>query len=469
MPLKPKIHKKNAVSDIVQKTCANGITLIAEPIEAVRTAAIGFWFNCGSRYEKEGHRGVSHFAEHMLFKGTESRSAFDIAAAFDRMGGYANAFTEREQVCLYCVVPAVHAEAALDILCDMSEHSVFPDAEIERERSVIESEITASLDDPEEAALDAVAEILWPDNPLSLPIAGTVEDVQKLDADFLRSWYADYFQNGDLTVCVSGNIDTDGIFRRLEKMAFRARKPAPQAISPSLQEIDKTLSPDKTACAKEAEADSALKPFADEKHGRIQFVTADFQQEQFFVLYPLPLPFSLKQYYAWAVLNALIGDTMSSRLFQALREKSGYCYTVYSFFSMYADCGYWCAYACAPKKNAAEIVAVMRSELALLLEKGFSGDEVQAAEEHVCGEEIINAEDTEHRMKRLARCRFFGFEQTNFDESIEAIRCLSDADLVCELGRLLNPAEEKTVVYGPKLNASVRKKIENYQKECTDK
>ena len=163
MPLKPKINKSSSNAGIVQKTCSNGVTLIAEPIEAVRTAAIGFWFSCGSRYEKEGHRGVSHFAEHMLFKGTESRSAFDIAAAFDRMGGYANAFTEREQVCLYCVVPAVHAGDALDILCDMAENSVFPDAEIERERFVIESEITASLDDPEEAALDAVAEILWPD------------------------------------------------------------------------------------------------------------------------------------------------------------------------------------------------------------------------------------------------------------------------------------------------------------------
>lgn len=454
MHLKPKINKSssNAAVDIVQKTCSNGVTLIAEPIEAARTAAIGFWFNCGSRYEKEGYRGVSHFTEHMLFKGTESRSAFDIAAAFDRMGGYANAFTEREQVCLYCVVPAVHAGDALDILCDMAENSAFPDAEIERERFVIESEITASLDDPEEAALDAVAEILWPDNPLSLPIAGTVEDVQKLSADFLRSWYADYFRNGDLTVCVSGNVDTDGIYRRLEKMALRTSK----TIS---GKTGKPLYSDRESIG---EKGAGGKPASDseEKKRRIHFLNADFQQEQFFVLYPLPYPFSLKTYYCFSVLNALIGDTMSSRLFQALREKSGYCYTVYSFFSMYADCGYWCAYACAPKKNAAEIVAVMRGELQLLIEKGFAADEVQAAKEHVCGEEIINAEDTEYRMKRLARCRFFGFEQTGFDDSIEAIRRLSDAELTGVLNVLLKIGEEQTVVYGPKLTAAVRKKIE---------
>ncbi|WP_428771698.1 pitrilysin family protein [Treponema sp. HNW] len=436
MPLKPKTYKINgAAADIVQKTCSNGVTLIAEPIAAARTAAIGFWFNCGSRYEKAGHRGVSHFAEHMLFKGTKSRSAFDIAAAFDRMGGYANAFTEREQVCLYCVVPALHVSAALDILCDMSENSVFPDAEIERERSVIESEITASLDDPEEAALDAVAEILWPDNPLSLPIAGTVEDVQKLDASFLRSWYADYFQNGDLNVCVSGNVDPDDIYRRLQKMKTRTVKPAQYA---PIQKTSASIG---------------------EKKRQVHFLNADFQQEQFFVLYPLPYPFSLKSYYCFSVLNALIGDTMSSRLFQALREKSGYCYTVYSFFSLYADCGYWCAYACAPKKNAVEIIAVVHGELELLIKKGFSPDEVQAAKEHVCGEEIINAEDTEYRMKRLARCRFFGFEQTGFDAAIDAIRHLTGEELMQVLKALLKTGEEQTVVYGPKLTASVRKKI----------
>ncbi|MGI5172534.1 insulinase family protein [Treponema sp. OMZ 840] len=459
MPLKPRIHKtNNAAADIVQKTCSNGVTLIAEPIEAVRTAAIGFWFSCGSRYEKAGHRGVSHFAEHMLFKGTKSRSAFDIAAAFDRMGGYANAFTEREQVCLYCVVPAVYARNALDILCDMTENSVFPDSELERERSVIESEIIASSDDPEEAALDAVAEILWPDNPLSLPIAGTVEDVQSLSADFLRSWYAEFFQQGELTVCISGNIDIFEMQNRLEKM--KNRNLSLQAGRHTEKNCHgKKSGAKKPGCTFECSSFCVKTENTDkDKAGRVHFITADFRQEQFFMLYPLSFPFSLKDYYCWAVLNALIGDTMSSRLFQALREKSGYCYTVYSFFSMYADCGYWCAYACAPKKNAADIISTVRAELALLVKNGFSADEVQAAKEHVCGEEIINAEDTEYRMKRLARCRFFGFPQTAFDDSLQAVRDLSAQALSESLHRLLNPQYEKLVVYGPKLSAAVRKK-----------
>ena len=435
MPLKRSTSKKTepAIRPVFKRRFLNGVTLIAEPIEAVRTAAIGFWFSCGSRYEQKGRRGISHFAEHMLFKGTKSRSAFDIASAFDRMGGYANAFTEREQVCLYCVIPSFYAEDALDILCDMAEHSVFSSEETERERTVIESEIEASADDPEDAALDAVSKILWPGDPLSFPIAGTVKDVRKLTADSVRSWYADFFQKGELTVCVAGNVKPEALCSRLKKLG--------QHAASALRQI-----PAKTAQKR--------------KNG-VHFLSADFQQEQFFVLYPLRFPFTLKDYYCWSVLNALIGDTMSSRLFQALRERSGYCYTVYSFFSLYADCGYWCAYACAPKKNAAKILASVRAELQLLADRGFGDDEIRAAKEHVCGEEIINAEDTEHRMKRLARCAFYGFVQTPFDESLKAIRSLTGDELESALQTLLASHEKIVVTYGPELSSSVQKKIKS--------
>ena len=449
MPLKRSTSKKNepAARPVFKRRFSNGVTLITEPIEAVRTVAIGFWFSCGSRYEQKGRRGISHFAEHMLFKGTKSRSAFDIASAFDRMGGYANAFTEREQVCLYCVVPSFYAENALDILCDMAEDSVFSSEETERERTVIESEIEASADDPEDAALDAVSEILWPGDPLSFPIAGTVKDVRKLTADSVRSWYADFFQKGELTVCVAGNVNPEALCSRLEKLGpHTACRPRIQSV-PAVAQIP---------------AAAPLSPTPKKRSkGGVHFLSADFQQEQFFVLYPLRFPFTLKDYYAWSVLNALIGDTMSSRLFQALRERSGYCYTVYSFFSLYADCGYWCAYACAPKKNAAKILAAVRDELQLLVQEGFGDDEIRAAKEHVCGEEIINAEDTEHRMKRLARCAFYGFEQTSFDESLKAIRGLTGEELESALQSLLASPEKIVVAYGPELSSSIQKKIKS--------
>src|SRR5574344_832053 len=148
----------------------NGVMLITEPVAAAKTTAIGFWFYGGSRLEPASLRGVTHFTEHMLFKGTQSRSAFDIACAFDRMGGYINAYTEREDVCVYCVVPSVHVTAALDIMCDMAEHAVFDAAEFERERKVVESEIITAEDDPDDSALDAVENAVWPRQMVSASI-----------------------------------------------------------------------------------------------------------------------------------------------------------------------------------------------------------------------------------------------------------------------------------------------------------
>lgn len=136
----------------------NNVLLITEPVEGVKTASIGFWFRTGSRFESAETRGVTHFVEHMLFKGTKTRSPFDIAVSFDRIGGYINAFTERENMCVHCVVPSAHVETALEVMCDMTQNSVFASEELERERDVIISEIISSQDDPEEAALDAASE-----------------------------------------------------------------------------------------------------------------------------------------------------------------------------------------------------------------------------------------------------------------------------------------------------------------------
>ena len=141
---------------------SNNVVLVTESVATVKTAAVGFWFPVGSRYEGEGQRGVCHFVEHMVFKGTTTRSAFDIALAFDRMGGYLNAFTDRETMCLHCVVPAIHLRQALEVMVDMASNSVFDQKELERERAVIQSEIVSSQDDPEEAALDAASEAVWP-------------------------------------------------------------------------------------------------------------------------------------------------------------------------------------------------------------------------------------------------------------------------------------------------------------------
>ena len=199
----------------------NNVLLITEPVEGVKTASIGFWFRTGSRFESAETRGVTHFVEHMLFKGTKTRSPFDIAVSFDRIGGYINAFTERENMCVHCVVPSAHVETALEVMCDMTQNSVFASEELERERDVIISEIISSQDDPEEAALDAASEAIWPGHPVSASIAGSVEDVQKLTRDSLLNWYEKYVVSGSLVVCVSGCVNEKSIAQNLSKLPSR--------------------------------------------------------------------------------------------------------------------------------------------------------------------------------------------------------------------------------------------------------
>ncbi len=419
-------------NNITQTILKNNITLITEAIDTVKTVAIGFWFQCGSRYEQKNEKGISHFVEHMLFKGTKTRTAFDIASSFDKIGGYVNAFTEREQVCLHCVVPAIHAHNAFEVLCDMIENSVFNEDEIERERKVIISEIISSLDDPEETALDASIETVWPDNPISSSILSTKKDIKKITRQSLKNWYKKYFVSGPLMVSVSGNVGETKIQSTLEKLSV-----------------------------KRALKDHAHSFIVPKWNRGTHFIEADFQQEQIFALYPVTVPLSFSDYFALAIVNALVGDTMSSRLFQSLREKSGSCYSVYSFVSMYSDCAYWCAYASASKKNVVSVVELLRSELNLILKDGFSDDEILAAKEHIIGEEIIASEDMEQRMKFLSKNYFLNFEQCSLDETITHIRSITIDDVYKVLRSFLLEKVEALLVYGPKVGSKVRKNLQN--------
>lgn len=425
------VCKDSNAHTVFQQRLQNGVVLISESVKTVKTVAIGFWFLCGSRYEGAKERGISHFTEHMLFKGTQKRSAYDIAVAFDRIGGYVNAFTEREHVCLHCVVSAIHTNSALEVLCDMIENSIFSDEEINRERMVIESEIISSQDDPEEAAHDAASEIVWPKNSISTPILGSKNTIKKLTREKLFNWYTDYFVTGNLTVTIAGNIDHTVVYTALEKLGNHRCDVPPRVKTSSIPNW---------------------------KAG-VHFIEADFQQEQLFVLYPLQFPFTQTEYYSWLILNALIGDTMSSRLFQALRERGGCCYNVYSFLSLYTDCGYWCAYASSTKKNTALVIKNIQKELLAVLKEGFTDNEITAAKEHICGEEIINSEDMEQRMKSLARNWYMDFSQYTPEQTIEAIRAVSKQNLIDVLTHLLDSKNESLLVYGPPLSTQAKKRL----------
>lgn len=407
---------------------SNNIVLITEPVATVQTAAVGFWFPVGSRHEEAGQRGVTHFVEHLLFKGTATRSAFDIALAFDRIGGYLNAFTDRESLCLHCVVPALHLGQALEVMVDMVSNSLFEEKEIERERAVIQSEIVSSQDDPEETALDAASEAVWPGHPLAAPIAGTVEEVGRLSRQMLVDWYHGHIVRGPLVICAAGNLDQEVLERVAAGLASRSDLGRNMSCRP------------------------VWKP-------GILFRDAPFRQMQFFLQLPACPPVSAKDYYCWAVANALVGDTMSSRLFQKLREEGGYSYNVYSFMTHYSDTTCWCAYASAARKDSQKVVETLYRELRWLKDGGFTPDELEAACQHVCGEEIIAAEDMEYRSKRLYRHYSLGFPQASTEEIINLIQGLSGQDVAAALDGLLDFRQTALLVYGSNPSEPFQKKI----------
>ncbi|MDR3284696.1 MAG: insulinase family protein [Treponema sp.] len=412
---------------ITRRQLPNGVPLITEEVPESRVCALSFRFAIGSRHESGQLSGITHFVEHLLFKGTANRSAFDIAAAFDRIGGYINAYTERECLVVYCVAPALHVETALEILCDMTEHSLFREEEIEREREVIISEIVSARDDPEEAAADAVAETVFPKQRISASISGSEKNIRSLSREDLFAWYTEKIARGPLSVYAAGGMDAAVVETCAASLSARTN------ISVELER-------------------PAWK-------SGVSLITADFRQEQFFFLTPLAYPLEERRCFAWAILNALIGDTMSSRLFQRLREENGFCYNVYSYFVLYEDAGFWCAYASSARKMTVQVVNALFEELHRLAAGGIGDDEISAAKEHLCGEEIISEEDMEYRMKRLMRNHLNGFERHTLEDTLVFIRDIRKDELELLLRELLDFQRMAFVVYGPALPIRTKKKI----------
>lgn len=399
---------------------SNGLHLITEPIAATKTVAIGFWFSRGSRDEEPGDYGITHFIEHMLFKGTPSHSAYDIARFFDRIGGYINAFTERELMCLYCVIPHDHAKEAIDILVDMIRHSLMDDAEIEKERSVIVSEILASLDDAEEMGIEKALEKIFLEHGLARPIAASVHDVESLECPRIRDYYRACFQNSSPLVTVAGNIQASKIQAQLEALSFQTGKP------PAL--------------------DSSIPLFHSGNHG----IKSRFGQSQIMLSYPIPRLDTEKDWFSWSIINAIIGDTVSSRLFQSLREQRGLCYSLFSFTALHRDSFLWAVYTATPPEKTAETVKTLRMELDLVGAAGFSEVEIADAKSHLTGEMLLSLDDIENRMKRLARQFLYNGQVLSIEESMNLLIQINADDINDTAKSVFVNKQESLTVYGPK-------------------
>jgi predicted Zn-dependent peptidase len=406
---------------IFTERLANGATLLLEPVDRTDTICIGFWFLHGSRDEGDAERGYSHFLEHMLFKGTARRSALAIAQEIDRVGGIINAFTEKEVTCVYAIMPREHLRLAFDVLTDMTVGSLLDEGELEKEKAVIINEIRSVDDSPEEKGHDRYLREMWGEHPLSRKITGEVEEVQGIGKESLERFYRSRIVAGNTIIAVAGNCSADEV-RDLANSVFPA---APVAAAPLRRSVPPWLR-------------------------KIAMVPDRFNQVQIYAGTCYPIDHDVDHYYTSLVFSTAFGESMSSRLFQKLREERGLCYTVYSFRSFFSDTGMWTIYANSTPQQAGEFLGALDAELKRLLGTPLSTREVDDAKSHLVGSMILSREDMETRMKRLVRQHMMMDHVLSFEESVAALQRVGTAETEDFARQRLRHESFSLLAYGSK-------------------
>lgn len=410
---------------IEQGTLANGVTLLCEPVTTTATCSIGFWYPSGSRDERSHQRGYAHFLEHMLFKGTAQRSALDIALQVDRVGGSINAFTDKETTCFYCTLPADHGELALDILCDMVSAAALAEEEIAKEKVVVSNEIRAAEDAPDEHGYQLFLEGLWRSHPLAARVAGVVEEVERIEARELAAFYRSRYHPRHLLVAAAGALDYDRLARMLSER----------------------LAADGAAGAGSA-AHAAPPRERPQRYAAREYTSGHYQQVQVYLGTTFDPAADIETYLALVVLSTAFGESMSSRLFQHLREDQGLCYAVESFRSHFSDIWGWGIYANAMPELAPRLLEAVNQELRRLADEPLSAPEVDAAVSHVTGSMVFAKEDMEARMKRLAgQYQMFG-RVIEMDQSALLLRAVTAREVAGLSCRLLQPGRFNLLAYG---------------------
>ena len=407
------------VRNIRRQKLPNGLTVITEQMQHIRSASIGVWLQTGSRDEDAEWNGISHFIEHMVFKGTTHRSAEDIARQVDSIGGNMDAFTAKECICFNVKVLDEHVPTALDILSDLVLNPVFDAADIARERGVIMEEIKMDEDNPDYLVHEIFTQNFWKDHPLGKPILGTKETVRKFEQQMLVDYYGSFFYPGNMIVAAAGSISHNH-FADLVRQKFSCLKPkqngfvqlAPQTFAKIVTRNKKSL-----------------------------------EQVQICMGVPAVHIADDRRYVAY-VLNTLLGGGMSSRLFQNIRENQGLCYAIYSDLNSYRDTG--CLSVCAGTSQewAAKVVESVVSEFRNLKNEPVSQEEISRAKAQLKGSLMLSLESSTARMSNLARQEMYFDRFFSLDEIIERIERVTAEQLQEMSHELFHPEKIAVTVLG---------------------
>jgi predicted Zn-dependent peptidase len=394
----------------------NGLRVLSEAIPAVRSVSFGIWVAVGSRDEDPIDNGVSHFLEHLLFKGTRRRSALDISASIEAVGGETNAFTAKEYTCYYARVLDADAPLAVDVMCDLIVDSVLTEPDVETERGVILEEIAMHDDEPGDEVHDLINEALYGiDSPLGRLISGTTESITPMTREQIHAFYRGRYIPANMVIAAAGNLDHDGIvtlvteaFARTGLLDATAAPVGRRAPSPT------ALVRQPTVLVREKDTEQAHVVLGCPAMGRLD-----------------------ERRFALGALNNSLGGGMSSRLFQEIREKRGLAYSVYSYTSLYADSGVFAVYAgCAPGK-VDEVLSLVRAELANVAAHGLTEAEVVRGKGMMKGSLVLGLEDTGSRMSRLGKGELLYDDMLSVDDLLARVDAVTVDDVRALAAELL--------------------------------
>ena len=416
-------------STVSRTVLPSGLRVITESLPAVRSAAFGIWAGVGSRDEDLAHAGATHYLEHLLFKGTSRRTALDISATMDAVGGELNAFTAKEYTCYYARVLDVDLPLAIDVLADMVTSSLIEPKDVDAERGVILEEIAMNEDDPSDTVHEAFASQLFGDTPLGRPILGTVDSINAISRDQIAEHYRARYKPENLVVAAAGSLD-HGEVVELARTAFASANGG-DAVSPRPPRLP---GPD----PENAELGTGT---------GVRLISRGIEQANL-VLGCAGLSRTDERRFALGVLNAALGGGMSSRLFQEVREKRGLAYSVYSFSSQHADSGIWGVYAgCLPAK-ADDVLAICRDEIAKVITGGLTDDEMDRGKGQLRGSIVLGLEDPSSRMSRLGKAELVYPRLEPVEEILASIEAVTHDD-VREVAAAVLAQPKALAVVGP--------------------
>ena len=406
--------------DIQKRVLPNGLVVITETMSHVRSVSVGVWVRNGSRREVAEENGLAHFMEHMVFKGTERRSAESIAREMDSIGGMLDAFTSKEQICFNAKVLDEHLPIAFDIIADLVLRPKFDSEDVKKERQVVLEEIKMDLDSPEYLLHEIFTRGFWPEHPLGRPILGTPETVRQFSRDSLRKRFRHWFAPDRLVLTAAGNVTHEQVLELVER-EYGALKPsgpiedhgAPATQAPIHLEAKRDL-------------------------------------EQIHVCLGVPsYPLAHQGRFAVAVMNNLLGGGMSSRLFQNIREKLGLAYAVFSELTPYSDAGMMTVYAGTARETVGQVIDLVIKEFRDLKQEPVSEEELLRAKNHLKGSLMLSLESTSARMSNLARQELYFGRFYSLDEILRSISAVTQDEIQSIAQEFFRPEQIAITVLGP--------------------